>query len=172
MNNIKILRVEKGLTQDQLAKEINLTQTAVSQWEIGRNTPDSHVAKKLAEYFGVSLDYLLGRTKYRNSSYYENNFNDSNSIQGSSSVTINGNTEISKEETEILRIYNELDVRSRTKLLNYAFELEDENNLKTHDTQSTTYIAQNAARNGGEPTTEEMTQEELDTLLNAKPQTY
>lgn len=127
MNNIKILRVEKGLTQGQLAKEVNLTQTAVSQWELGKNTPDAQSSRKLAEYFGVSLDYLLGRTNNRNTSYYASNISDSNFVQGSGSVTIEQSELLSKEESEILRIFRNLDVRGRTKLLNFAFEIEDNN---------------------------------------------
>ncbi len=125
MNNIKLLRVEKGLTQNQLAKEMNLTQTAVSQWEIGRNVPDSQTSKKLAEFFGVSLDYLLGRSNERTTSYYASNISDSNFIQGSGSVTVEQSELLSKEEAEILRIFRNLDVRDRTKLLNFAFEIED-----------------------------------------------
>lgn len=172
MNNIKILRIKKNMTQGELASQVHVTQTSVSQWESGKTNPDTQTSKKLAEFFNVTIDYLLGQSEDDGGIYYANNIKGNNFVQGNGSVTIDGRAEISKEETEILRIYNELDVRSRTKLLNYAFELEDENNLKTHDTQNTIYIAKNAARNGGEPTTEEMTQEELDVLMNAKPQTY
>ncbi|MCM1168045.1 MAG: helix-turn-helix domain-containing protein [Ruminococcus sp.] len=124
MNNIKLLRVEKGLSQEQLAKEAHVTQTAVSQWEVGRTAPDKDIANLLADFFGVSLDYLLGRTSDRNNSYIANNISGSNIVQGNGSVLVGEN--FSKEETELLRIYRALDVRGRAKLLNSAFALEDE----------------------------------------------
>lgn len=60
MNIIKRLRKEKKLTQSELAKLLNVHQTAVSQWEQERTTPDIETTKKLADFFGVTIDYLLG----------------------------------------------------------------------------------------------------------------
>ena len=126
MNNIKILRVEKNMSQEELGNIVHVTQTAVSQWEKGRKSPDKETAIALADFFGVSLDFLLGRTTERTNSYYASNINDSNFVQGSGTVTIGDCNETSKEESELLRIYRELDVRSRAKLMNAAFALEDE----------------------------------------------
>lgn len=123
MNNIKLLRVEKGLSQEQLAKEAHVTQTAVSQWEVGRTAPDKDIANLLADFFGVSLDYLLGRTSDRNNSFIASNISGSNIVQGNGTVLVGEN--FSKEEAELLRIYRALDVRGRAKLLNTAFALED-----------------------------------------------
>lgn len=123
MNNIKLLRVEKGLSQEQLAKEVHVTQTAVSQWELGRTAPDKDVANALADFFDVSLDFLLDRADDRSNSYIAQNISGSNVVQGGGSVTVGEN--LSKEEAELLRIYRELDVRGRTQLLNEAFEIED-----------------------------------------------
>lgn len=61
------LRKELNLTQEELAKKIGYTRTAVSAWEIGRNEPSNADTVKLAEYFNVSTDYLLGKTDIRNS---------------------------------------------------------------------------------------------------------
>lgn len=61
------LRKELNLTQEELAKKIGYTRTAVSAWEIGRNEPSNSDTVKLAEYFNVSTDYLLGKTDIRNS---------------------------------------------------------------------------------------------------------
>lgn len=126
MNNIKKLRQEKGLTQKQLAKEVHITQTAVSQWELGKTAPDKQIANKLADFFGVTLDFILGRTTERTSSYYASNINDSNFVQGNGTITVGENSTSSCEEAELLRIYRALDVRNRAKLLNTAFALEDE----------------------------------------------
>ncbi len=128
-NNIKLLRVKMGLSQEALATEMHIHQTAVSQWENGRANPDMQTAKNLADFFNVTIDYLLGQSE-ENKVYYASNINDSNFVQGSGSVTIENKEALSKEESEILRIYRNLDVRGRTKFLNYAFELEDEANQK------------------------------------------
>lgn len=128
MNNIKILRTEKNLSQEELAKQIHVTQTMISQWEKGKKQPGREVAESLADFFGVTLDYLLGRTADRNNSYFASNISGSNFVQGSGSVSIGDIETTTKEEAELLRIYRALDVRRRAKLLNAAFSLEDDTN--------------------------------------------
>ncbi len=58
--NIKKLRRSKGITQEQLAEVLNVTNAAVSKWERGGSLPDITLLLPLAEYFGVSVDELLG----------------------------------------------------------------------------------------------------------------
>ena len=60
------LRKELNLTQEELAQKIGYTRTAISAWEIGRNEPSNADTIKLAKYFGVSTDYLLGKSDIRN----------------------------------------------------------------------------------------------------------
>ena len=124
-NNIKILRVENGLSQKDLAKKVHLSQAAISQWEKGRTRPDVETANILADLFEVTVDYLLGRTKERTISYHASNIH-SSFIQGNGTMMIN-DSKLSKEEAEILRIYRQSDVRARAKLLNAALELDSEN---------------------------------------------
>lgn len=59
------LRKEKGMTQEELAKALNITRSALSLYEIGKRDPDTDTIKKFAEFFGVSTDYLLGQTDVR-----------------------------------------------------------------------------------------------------------
>lgn len=125
MNNIKILRTEKNLSQEELAKQIHVTQTMISQLEKGKKQPSKEVAESLADFFEVTLDYLLGRTAERNNSYFANNISGSNLVQGSGSVSISDIETTTKEEAELLRIFRALDVRERARLLNTAFALED-----------------------------------------------
>lgn len=63
MSIIRELRKEKGISQQELAKLCSVHQTAVSQWEKGRTTPDSNSLKLLSKVFGVSVDTLLGEEK-------------------------------------------------------------------------------------------------------------
>ena len=53
------LRKRKGITQEELAKALYVSRTAVSKWESGRGYPSIESLKALAEYFGVSVDELL-----------------------------------------------------------------------------------------------------------------
>lgn len=62
MNRLKALRKEKGITQKELSEAFNVAQNTVSGWESGNREPSKEFIKKLAEYFNVSTDYLLGFT--------------------------------------------------------------------------------------------------------------
>ncbi|WP_295159308.1 helix-turn-helix transcriptional regulator [Selenomonas sp. AE3005] len=60
---LKELRNKKnGLTQAKLAEVMNVSQQAVGLWERGKNMPSHELVAKLASFFNVSVDYLLGRT--------------------------------------------------------------------------------------------------------------
>ncbi len=61
MNKLKELRKEKGLTQSEIAKFIGITQNSYSYWENDKVKIDNGSIIKLADFFGVSVDYLLGR---------------------------------------------------------------------------------------------------------------
>ena len=60
--NIRSLRIDRGLTQKQIAEIINVKQNTYSQYEIGVLNYPIDVLIKLADYYHVSVDYLLGRT--------------------------------------------------------------------------------------------------------------
>ena len=62
-NNLKKLRKAKGLTQPQLAEELDLTQKQVSDYELAKSTPSLDMLPKIAGYFGITVDELLGATK-------------------------------------------------------------------------------------------------------------
>lgn len=66
MNRIKELRKEKGMTQAELAKILNVSDRSVGFYETGERDPDTETLNKLANFFDVSVDYLLGRTDIRN----------------------------------------------------------------------------------------------------------
>lgn len=59
---LKKLRKENHLSQAEFAKQLNVHQTAVSQWEQGRTMPDMQTLVKISQLFSVSTDYLLGKT--------------------------------------------------------------------------------------------------------------
>lgn len=57
---LRDLRREKNLTGTELGKIFNLKKTTISSWENGKSYPEVETLLKLAKYFDVSLDYLMG----------------------------------------------------------------------------------------------------------------
>ena len=60
MNKIRDLRKEKQLTQEQLGKMFGYSANAIGQYESGAREPSFNTLFQLADYFNVSIDYLLG----------------------------------------------------------------------------------------------------------------
>lgn len=58
---LKYLRIQKGLTQEQLAEIIGISRSALSMYELEQREPDLGTLIKIADYFSVTTDYLLGR---------------------------------------------------------------------------------------------------------------
>ena len=58
--NLKVLRKQKGFSQEELAIRVNVVRQTVSKWEKGLSVPDADTVIKLAEVFGVSVSELLG----------------------------------------------------------------------------------------------------------------
>ena len=60
---LKELRTKKGISQLRLATELNTTQNTISRYETGEREPGIDELIKIADYFNVSVDYLIGRTE-------------------------------------------------------------------------------------------------------------
>lgn len=61
-NILKSLRATKGLTQDELSKQLNILRSTIGMYEKGAREPDFETLELIADYFNVDTDYLLGRT--------------------------------------------------------------------------------------------------------------
>jgi len=59
--NIKLIRKDRGLTQEELAIRVNVVRQTVSKWEKGLSVPDAELLQKIAEVLEVSVSQLLGR---------------------------------------------------------------------------------------------------------------
>ena len=59
--NIRFYRKQAGLTQEQLAAHFGRRKTLISNYEIGRNTPDIVTLWELADIFDITIDELVGR---------------------------------------------------------------------------------------------------------------
>ena len=62
MNRIKDLREDMDLRQTDVANATGMDQKTLSNYETGKTNPDSFAIIKLADFFGVTADYLIGRT--------------------------------------------------------------------------------------------------------------
>ena len=66
MRRLKELRSQRGLRQIDFAKDMGILQSTLSSWENGRYEPDSEMLIKIANYFGVTVDYLMtGRNEVK-----------------------------------------------------------------------------------------------------------
>ncbi len=70
MTRLKELRKEKGLLQKDVAEKFEVATSTYSYWEQGKFEPDSETLKKLADFFGVSVDYLLGNDETKTPSLH------------------------------------------------------------------------------------------------------
>jgi len=70
-NRIRDLREDMDLRQCDLAEAVGIDQRTISNYETGKTNPDSEALIKLANFFGVTIDYLVGRTNYNISSNQE-----------------------------------------------------------------------------------------------------
>ena len=102
MNKLRLseLRKDKNATQTEVAKYLNVSREAYSQYETGRREMNYETMFLLADYFSVSIDYLLGR--------YEHN-----------PMLVN------KNEAHIIELYRLLDERGKASIessLNFEYE--------------------------------------------------
>lgn len=127
MNNmgaiIKQLRLQKGLTQEELGKVIGVQKSAIRKYESGmvQNIKRSSI-KKLADFFGVSPSYLLG---YEDSSTTITNNNgiigDQN--HGNTIIVETSSESVGEIEAELLALCKKMTVQQKAKLLTFATEL-------------------------------------------------
>lgn len=66
MNRLRFLRSEKGESLEKIAKYLNVTVQTISNYETEKRDMTPNTILKLAEYFNVSTDYLLGKSDVRN----------------------------------------------------------------------------------------------------------
>ncbi len=67
------LCIEKGVTPYRVCKETGLTTSTISNWKAGRYTPKADKLQKIADYFGVSIEFLMGTDEKKDSPIYYTN---------------------------------------------------------------------------------------------------
>ncbi len=100
---LKELRKERGLTQTEIAEGIGTGQSNIRRWEVGEVLPSSEFVIRLADFFEVSADYLLGR---------------SDDFGNVSVQTVA--PALTEEETEILTAFRAMTHSQRIRLVAYA----------------------------------------------------
>lgn len=60
-SQLKALRKRKGINQRELSEALSISRSSLANWETGRTSPDLTMLVRLADYFGVSVDFLLAR---------------------------------------------------------------------------------------------------------------
>lgn len=63
---MKLLRLESKLTQKEIAEKLGISTAFYGQWETGKRNPASKNLQKIADFYDVTTDYLLGNTDIRN----------------------------------------------------------------------------------------------------------
>lgn len=61
-NNLRKLRKEKGLSQIAVQMQTGIEQVLISKYENGERVPPTETLMQLADFYGVSMDYIMGRT--------------------------------------------------------------------------------------------------------------
>ncbi|MGM9571245.1 MAG: helix-turn-helix domain-containing protein [bacterium] len=68
---LKQLRAKNKVSQAELARKLGMSQQAIAKWETEKATPDPEMITKIADYFNITTDYLLGREEKQSSSKTE-----------------------------------------------------------------------------------------------------
>jgi transcriptional regulator with XRE-family HTH domain len=70
-DRLKILRDEANITQEDLAKRLDVSKSAICNYEAGIRQPTPEIEESIADYFNVDLDYLRGRSDIKNRYNFE-----------------------------------------------------------------------------------------------------
>ena len=123
-DRIHFLRTDLGLTLQELGDKVGVGASTVRKWETSFiKTLRTDKMQKLTAALNTSVDYLMGWTENNVS---VNSVGTNNGVIGQNSGEIHITQERSKEEAELLRIFNSLDVKGRSKLMAFAWSLEEE----------------------------------------------
>lgn len=102
-NVLKTLRLRDNLTQEDLSKLLLISKSAISMYENGNREPDFETLEKIADFFNVDMNYLLGRTNrtthiVTNKKQYEPNYDDIQSL-----IARNGKKLTIEQKQDIIR---------------------------------------------------------------------
>lgn len=111
---LQVLRKQKDVTQEELAKYLGVTRPAYSAYEAGKRTPDFNSVEKLATFFNVSVDYLLGRTDNPKGILDEPSDLEIEHILKNNQVMFNGDVMTEEEKEDVLNFIRHVLKRERS----------------------------------------------------------
>lgn len=147
-DTMKLLRESKKLTKKQVADAIGITERAYITYEYGQRDVSTDTLQKLANFYGVTTDYLLGREPAPDDPI----------------ETLSRELNLNLYEKAIVTAYLAMDTKSRTDLVKMVQTVADA--VQSGTESKYTYTIQVAARGGEPPHTEEMTQAEAERIAN------
>ncbi len=120
-DNFVSLCSNNGKSTTAVVLELGLSRSLVTNWKNG-TTPNNTTLLKIANHFGVTVDYLLGKTEIQNGNIVSGNYN----VVGNSNSSINVNKEdLTEQETEMLKCFRALSVVQKAKALIYLADLKE-----------------------------------------------
>ena len=122
VQNILNIANKNGFNNNQICKLLNKNASYVSDWKTGKSKPKADELIMLSEKFDCSVDELLGLKPSSSISTGDVN----NSVVGSINSAVNIGSDLSDIEKELIKICRELDMKNQVKLLQFAYELEEE----------------------------------------------
>lgn len=131
MENLKKIRIEKKLTQQEIADMLGVQRPTYTRYETGEREPDLNTLRNLSAILNTSIDYLLGRSDAMHNK--SNITGNKNVVQqgnvNNSPVTISDvlSPPLSEQETELLNIFRLLTPKEKHKVMTLIYEIEDEN---------------------------------------------
>ncbi|GAB2021120.1 helix-turn-helix transcriptional regulator [Pseudolactococcus yaeyamensis] len=102
---LKTLRSEAKLTQKEIAEKLEISQQFYAKWESNKSKPASKNLNKLADFFNVSVDYLLGNTDEKNPSKFDDDIDLYEIIDNGRGF--NGKEPTDEEREEMKRVLQE-----------------------------------------------------------------
>lgn len=108
MERLRLLRTEKKLSLRELGEQLNLSFVTIGQYERGERQPDNDILVKLADFFEVSIDYLLERVDDRNLSLKKEEYVIPNNIDTFDQAVV------FLKSLNLLRAYGGIDLNQKT----------------------------------------------------------
>lgn len=120
MERLKELRKERRLTQTQVGNYLGITVSAYGNYELGQREPSIDMLLKLADYFGVTVDYLLGR--------------DANTVTSIEPLKTKNIPALSEEDEDMLNQYLELSEDSK-RAVRYTVDMYERSEAQSNKTK-------------------------------------
>lgn len=124
-DRVNALCAERGISITKLASELGFSSSTPNNWRDMAGLPRAKTVKAVADYFGVSVDYLKGDDTAVNVETVQDNHGIIGHTHAPVTI-VNGNErKLSEQEMELLSIFEQLSVMDRAKLLVFANELQN-----------------------------------------------